>query len=121
MKTIPNFLPLGEYAKLCGVENRAIYNRIKNKTLAILHIHGVDLIDTIQSPPTKRGDYRNRSNLRTPSLPDDVDVKNLFWVNHFAAEHSIALNALYERIFLGYYKGVIIGGKLFVDATSVVL
>ena len=121
MRTIPFFLSVSEYAKLCGVQNRAIYERIKKKTIAVLHIHGMDLIDTTQSPPSVMADYRNKNKIHIPILPDDIDRKNLFPVKHFAKIKKINPVFLYEQIILERYKGIIIGNEIFIDATSVVL
>ena len=119
MKTLPNFLSVKEYAKQCGVQNRAIHERIKYKTVASINVNGIDFIDSQQSPPTNMADYRNKSNLHSPILPDDMDVSNLFWVKHYAKREKISPSFLYEQLILGHYKGMIIGDKIFIDATSV--
>lgn len=119
MIVLTNFLSVRQYARLCGVPNRTIYDRVYNKTVSAVKVCGYYFIDVEKSPPEKRVDHRKKHLLVKAVLPPDIDYQNLITVKQFVNRKKMRSDSIYESVILGTLNAVIIGDMVFVDKSEV--
>lgn len=119
---IPNWMTVKDYAKACGVVNRTIVERMERGDIAHVRVHGIDVIDTKASPPTKAM-YGKREKPHGFVWPPTMPHKDeLVWVGRFVSEQGVRGDSLYRAVLYGRVQGWGVAGRVVIkraDAMAV--
>jgi len=108
-----HLLDFATYAKLCGIDSRAVQKQVREKRVAFIIIDGLTLIDTITSPPVKRLPYRFKpENLVVNN--EGINLSDLIRVSKLAKTRKMTADRFHRNILLGRMKAIMIMGEAFV-------
>lgn len=122
MLKLENMVSVKQYAELCGIQNIAVYRRIKKRIITAITIGGVQFIDVEKHPPIKRNPYRQRSPGHPYSTVSAVDenartigMALLVTAKQYARKAGVRPGSIYRKIVLKQIEAVVIGDVIFID------
>ena len=117
---LDHLVDMQTYANLCGIGNRAVQRRMREKRLIYIKIDGLHLFDTITSPPVKKLPLGFKPVSRVVS-GKGVNLSDLTKLNTFAKSKKLTCDRFYKGILAGKLKAVVIAGETFVFKNDPVL
>lgn len=122
---LKHYVPVDEYAKLCGVIMQTINDRIKSNYISVFAIGNFRFVDVLSDPPVRF--FRGRKAKRFLPIPDAykysegeakpsvIVSNNLKIVSQIAVKLKQTPHTIYEQIILGKVEAIVIGGEVFLD------
>lgn len=110
--SLDHLLDMPTYAKLCGIDSRAVQRRIREKQVAYVIVDGAKFIDTVASPPVqklKRG-FKNEAKPDTKG----VILSDLISISKIAYDKRITTTRFYKAVLLGKLSVVYIAGQFYI-------
>jgi hypothetical protein len=114
ISVIPHLVDMPTYARLCGIDVRAVQKRMKQKKLAFTKVDDLTLIDTLASPPIKKLPRSYKPGTLIITAEGHI-LQSLVRVTRLALKNGITPDRFYRAILLGKLKAVMIAGETFIS------
>jgi len=110
--SIDHLVDIAAYAKLCGIANRGVERRVREKRIVYAVVDGLKLIDTIASPPVKQLPRGFKPTAAFDSK--GVALHDLVNIVKLCRHHRITTSRFYKAILFGRLRAVYIANRFFV-------
>lgn len=117
VSNISNLVSVIDYASLQGVQPRAVYKRIKARTISHTAVDGIEFIYLKQKENYSSAEKLLLAANKTINFEEKefVNTSFLITVANYARKAKTSRDVIYENIIAGKIKAAVIGNMVFVD------